>query len=200
MDNLIKFFTEIGKLKDIERSGWVVEGIRNPESVADHSFRTALAVLVLGNGRKDLDLNRAVKIALAHDIEESQTGDILIDWKIKGFGEKAKRLNDFEKHGITKEEKMGRGLEAMKNLSSILGESGKEIFDLWKEYEEGQTKEAVFVKSVETFEMLLQAYEYEKEQNIKLGWFEHQQNWDNIKDEQIKKLVLRIVEKRKEDK
>ena len=199
MDNVIEFFIEVGKLKNLERSGWFVEGIEKPESVADHSFRTALAVLVLGKDRKDLDLNRAIKIALVHDIEESRTGDILIDWKMKYYGERAKKLKDFENHGISKEEKKKRGLEAMQKLSGILGDSGKEIFDLWKEYEEGKTREAVFVKSVETFEMLLQAFEYEKSEKIRLDWFDHQQNWDNIKDEEIRELVLEIVEMRKQE-
>lgn len=36
--NLIK---NLGKIKRIKRSGWVREGINNPESVADHSYRVA---------------------------------------------------------------------------------------------------------------------------------------------------------------
>lgn len=197
MNKLIEFFIEAGKLKGLERTGWVVEDIKSPESVADHSFRTALAVLVLAKSRQDLDLDRAVKIALVHDVEESLTGDILIDWKIEKHAEKAKRLKDLENHGITKDEKKLRGLEAIKKLTSLLGSSGKDLFDLWKEYEEGKTNEAIFVKSVETFEMLLQAYEYEKSQNLHLDWFDHKENWDNIKDEEIRKLVLEIVEMRK---
>lgn len=193
----MKFFMEIGKLKNIERSGWIAEGVKNPESVADHSFRVALMVLVLGKDRKDIDLNKAVKMALVHDIAESQIGDILVDWKIKYHGEKAGRLKDNNRHGVTQEEKIRIEEEGMENLVSLLGAGGKEIFDLWKEFEGRKSKEAVFVKSVEVFEMLLQCFEYEMDQNIQIDWFGHKENWDKMGDPEIKKLALRILDYRK---
>ena len=38
----VNFFAEIGLLKKIKRSGWWVAGIKDPESVAEHSFRCAI--------------------------------------------------------------------------------------------------------------------------------------------------------------
>jgi putative hydrolase of HD superfamily len=38
----------------------------------------------------------------------------------------------------------------------------REIFSLWQEYEDGETMEAKFVKDLDKFELILQAYEYEK--------------------------------------
>ena len=38
----------------------------------------------------------------------------------------------------------------------------QEIFSLWQEYENGETMEAKFVKDLDKFEMILQAFEYEK--------------------------------------
>ncbi len=191
----MEFFIEIGKLKNIERSGWLVEGIKNPESVADHSFRTALMALVLAKGREDIDANKAVKMALVHDIAESQIGDVLVDWKIKYLGEKAKRIDGT--HGMTQEEKIRIEKNGMEKLVSLLGGDGNEIFGLWKEFEERKSKEAVFVKSVEVFETLLQCFEYEKDQNIEIDWFDHKENWEKIKDAEIKNLALKILEYRK---
>ena len=42
----------------------------------------------------------------------------------------------------------------------------QEIFSLWQEYENGETMEAKFVKDLDKFEMILQAFEYEKCNNI----------------------------------
>ena len=55
----IEFLRKAGKLKATKRTGWIIEGITSPESVAEHSFRTALMALVLGHSRKDLDVGKA---------------------------------------------------------------------------------------------------------------------------------------------
>jgi putative hydrolase of HD superfamily len=39
---------------------------------------------------------------------------------------------------------------------------------LWKEYEEGKTSEALFVKQLDKLEMIFQASEYEDAQDVKL--------------------------------
>jgi putative hydrolases of HD superfamily len=51
-----------------------------------------------------------------------------------------------------------------KLCKDILGETpqSREIYDLWVEYERAETKEALFVKDLDKFEMIVQAYEYEK--------------------------------------
>lgn len=36
MKDLVKFFHDIGTLKEIPRRGWVIRDIKNPESIADH--------------------------------------------------------------------------------------------------------------------------------------------------------------------
>lgn len=62
-------------LKRLPRTGWVHAKVREPESVADHSY--ALAVLAMLNAdSKGLDTEKAMKIALLHDIVESHLGDL----------------------------------------------------------------------------------------------------------------------------
>uniref|UniRef100_A0A7S3VD43 HD domain-containing protein n=1 Tax=Chaetoceros debilis TaxID=122233 RepID=A0A7S3VD43_9STRA len=39
---------------------------------------------------------------------------------------------------------------------------GLELFELWKEYEEQETVEALYCKDIDKFEMVMQAFEYEK--------------------------------------
>lgn len=74
-------------------------------------------------------------------------------------------VGDLTPHcGISKEEKHAKEMEAMRSLVDTLGGTpvAEEIFQLWLEYEENQTKEAKFVKDLDKFEMIVQAFEYEK--------------------------------------
>ena len=50
---LIEFCKFAGKLKRTKRTGWVERvGIKDGESVADHSYRVALMAMVLADERK----------------------------------------------------------------------------------------------------------------------------------------------------
>ncbi|KFM83590.1 HD domain-containing protein 2, partial [Stegodyphus mimosarum] len=85
-------------------------------------------------------------MALVHDMAECIVGD----------------LTPF--CGISKEEKHRKEMEAMQKLCSLVGkEIGKEFMHLFEEYENQATAEAKAVKDLDKFDMILQAYEYEKE-------------------------------------
>jgi len=45
---MIGLALEAYRLKDTVRAGWVLRGIRDPESVADHSWGTALLCMIYG--------------------------------------------------------------------------------------------------------------------------------------------------------
>ncbi|UCG70584.1 MAG: HD domain-containing protein [Thermoplasmata archaeon] len=139
--DLLTLFNEIGKLKNIKRSGWVRFEIPNPESVADHSFRCAFMAMVLGD-ILDVDSLRLMKMAILHDIAEAITGDIT------------------PVCGISRQEKVRKEKEGLEQLLKDLP-NGKEYMILWKEYEEGETKEARIFKDIDKLEMALQALEYQ---------------------------------------
>ena len=65
---------------------------------------------------------------------------------------------------MTKEEKHKLEKEAMKTIVQSLDASPEalEIESLWMEYEEAKTEEALFVKDLDKFEMIVQALEYEQ--------------------------------------
>src|SRR5919197_1409601 len=63
-----------GKLKQVRRKGWVDRGVVDAESVADHSYRLALLAWAVASGR-GLDADRALRIALFHDLAEAEVGD-----------------------------------------------------------------------------------------------------------------------------
>ncbi len=78
MDDVVKFIHETGSLKLIPRSGWLKLGIKLPESVAEHSFRTAVIAFVLAvkTGESLEKACKAATAALFHDLHETRTMDL----------------------------------------------------------------------------------------------------------------------------
>jgi len=78
MDELVRFIHEVGSLKLVPRSGWLKLGFKLPESVAEHSFRTAVIafILALKGGRSLDEACRAAVAALFHDMHEARTMDL----------------------------------------------------------------------------------------------------------------------------
>ncbi|XP_041361679.1 5'-deoxynucleotidase HDDC2-like [Gigantopelta aegis] len=141
---MIEFMTLIGQLKRVQRTGWVRSNITRPESVADHMYRMAILAFLV-DPASGLDKDRCIKLALVHDMAESMVGDIA------------------PSDGISKEEKHKKEEAAMGYISSLVESSvGREIYCLWKEYEDQSSAEAAYVKDLDKFEMILQAYEYEQ--------------------------------------
>ncbi|UCF07590.1 MAG: HD domain-containing protein [Thermoplasmata archaeon] len=140
-EKLVHFFQRAGQLKNIKRAGWVRAGIAEPESVADHCFRTALMAMVLGD-LLDVDSGKLVKMALLHDVAEIVAGDIT------------------PHDGIAREDKSSLEREGLEELLQHIPWAG-EYIGLWQEYEEQRSVEAELVKNIDKLEMALQAMEYQ---------------------------------------
>jgi putative hydrolase of HD superfamily len=69
------FLHEAGHLKNLPRSGWLLLGIRQPESVAEHSFRVGLVGIALA-AMEGADPGRTAALCLMHDVHESRIGDV----------------------------------------------------------------------------------------------------------------------------
>ena len=155
---MIRLFLEVGNLKRLPRMGWLLRGVPNPESVADHSFRVAFITLLLADELKrrsiDIDVEKALKIALLHDLGESKITDLPLE---------AQRYIDKKKA-----EK-----KAVMELLLEVGNKSLEYFKLFEEYEEESSLEGRLVKFADKLEMVLQAYEYEKAgfSNLEEFWF-----------------------------
>ena len=74
-DSTVRYFFEAGMLKRTARSGWWAEGIKHPESVADHSFRTAIIAFVLAK-TEGADPEKLCTAAVFHDMLEARLGDM----------------------------------------------------------------------------------------------------------------------------
>lgn len=137
----LNFFAEAGLLKRIKRSGWWVAGIKAPESVAEHSFRTAVIAYYLAF-REGVDPFKTVTMALFNDIHESRINDLhkmghfYIDFKEaekKVFRDQVARLHATVKSSLNQ---------------------------MRSDYDRQQTKESLVARDADILECLLQAKEY----------------------------------------
>ena len=74
MKRIVEFLFEIGMLKRSPRTGYQFLGTGG-ESVADHSFRTAVIGYVLASMEPDADSSKVLLMCLFHDFPEARTGD-----------------------------------------------------------------------------------------------------------------------------
>ncbi|MFS7959744.1 putative HD/PDEase domain, 5'-deoxynucleotidase YfbR/HDDC2 [Helianthus anomalus] len=185
----IDFLTLCHSLKGCDlvttkRKGWVNQGIKGSESIADHMYRMALMALV-ADDLPGINRERCIKIALVHDIAEAIVGDIT------------------PSDGVPKVEKSRLEQAALNEMCEVLGggKRAEEIKELWREYEDNASLEANLVKDFDKIEMILQALEYETEHDRildefflstagKLAWYFHRKPSFTKK---IKKLGVTVM-------
>lgn len=145
LEKIFNFLQKIENLKGTLRYNETTSGRK--ESAADHSWRLAIITFILAEELKvNLDITRAIKIALVHDLAEALTGDI--DSVLVAEGK------------FSKEDKEGLEIEAIEKLQNTLPKSmGDEISELWNEYNDCETTEAKFVKALDKIETLTQLAE-----------------------------------------
>lgn len=147
-ENSKDFFLKALELKDEKRTGWELRNIEQPESVAGHSWGTALLCLIHAE-KEGVETSKCVKMALVHDLAEAETGDFV-----------ARDVDG--KQEVEKEEKEELESNAIRSITS--GLESDQIEELWKEYEDRRTDEARFVKDMDLIDMCLQALKYERQQ------------------------------------
>ncbi|CAL1715145.1 unnamed protein product [Somion occarium] len=143
----LAFFHILEKLKTQKRTGWIDHNVPGPESISDHMYR--MAVMAMCTSDATLDMSKCVMMCLAHDLA---VGDIT------------------PRENISREEKQRLEAEAMHNfIHDMLHDSpaAQRIEAFWREYEDGSSPEARFVKDLDRFELASQAFEYERDHGKK---------------------------------
>lgn len=67
---------DVLRLKRFPRTGWLRVGVREPESVADHTCAAALVGWRLARETPGVDAPRVALLLLVHDLLEAQLGDV----------------------------------------------------------------------------------------------------------------------------
>lgn len=169
MENLIKFLFEISALKRIKRSGWWLEGIKDPETVAEHAYRTAMLGYILAKMER-ADVDKVVKMCLFHDMPEC-------------------RINDVPRTAIKYLNKDPIEKEVINDQSALLPKDiGDEFRQVFNEMDEMNSKEAIVAKDADRLETIIQAKEY-SDMGFKGcdNWVE--KNSSNLQTESAKKIA-----------
>jgi putative hydrolase of HD superfamily len=134
------------RLKQVPRTGWVLRGIPQAESVAEHSFGAAFTALVLAEMvEPTLDTTKVLTIALLHDLSESVTGDLPTPSNAH-FPPGAKSQAETA------------------ILAELLAQAPvRERWQAWWcEFEERSSPEGRLVRDADYLDLLIQAYIYEQ--------------------------------------
>lgn len=168
MKNILNLIFEFGQLKRVKRSGWWLAGIKDPESVAEHTARACFIGYILSK-LENVNSEKVVLMILSHDFPEA-------------------RIDDQHKVGAryilvrNGEEKVLR--DQVKNLPEKIQ---KELLTLHQEFNGDKTKEAIVAKDADYLECAIQAKEY-----LDIG-YRKAENWINnvgkvLKTKSAKKL------------
>lgn len=139
LEKCFEFILELEKLKAVNRRTKPL-GLDRYENSAEHSWQIALLSLVLSNYAEEaVNVEKVVKMLLVHDIGEIDADDVF-------FFDDAGRLEAKEKE-----------LAAMKRIFGMLpDEKASELFALWNEFENGNSREAKFARAVDRVMPVLQ--------------------------------------------
>jgi len=183
----LDFLKTVGKSKRILRSGWVKEKIKDPESIAEHSFRVGLLAMILADKLdKNLDKEKLIKMALLHDLGELSTGDVVTErWDVIDV----KKRDEKEK-------------EERKGIEKVFAKIGqeKEYLAIYDEMVGRTTPEAKVFWQLDKLEMALQALEYEEEQGKNLEEFFVNVSLYSTQNPLIKEIFDKILRARKRKK
>lgn len=122
-------------LETLRRTGWVLRGIADPETIAGHVLGTCHAILALGP-RVDppIDVERCLALALVHDAPEALLGDL------------PKSAADLLPPGAKREAEEGAARLVLGGLAPL-------ALELFAEYRSQATREARFARLCDRLQM-----------------------------------------------
>ncbi len=145
-DSVLALLLRVIQLKFVPRTGWVMRGISDAESVSDHSFGVAFVALVLSQiVEQPVDTTKLLTIALLHDLPEVVLSDI------------PSPASDY----LSPSTKTTAERDVLSVLLDELPQR-EQWRDWWREFEERASIEGRLVHDADRLDMLLQAYVYEQ--------------------------------------
>jgi 5'-deoxynucleotidase YfbR-like HD superfamily hydrolase len=138
---IASFLYEMGLLKRVKRAGWLVAGVADPETIAEHTFRTAIIGYVLAV-LEGADAAKTVLLCLFHDTQETRTGDVPYVGR--------PYVTTVPNVEVTSDQ-----------IRSLPPEIGEAVRALVGEYEARTSLEAKIAKDADKLECLVQAREYQ---------------------------------------
>ena len=159
---LLAFLRRIETLKTNPRHAYTAGGVR--ETVAAHSWRTALLAMLLASEFPELDMNKVIRMCLIHDLGEAVTGDIPA----------------FEK---TDEHRSQERLALAQLVDTAPAADAAQMHALFAEMDALQTPEARLYKALDRIEAVIQHNESDIATWIPLEYqLQQTYGWENLEE------------------
>ena len=154
----IEFIVEIDKLKQVFRQTYLMDESRK-ENSAEHSWHFAVMVMLLAEYTDEpVDVFKAVKMALIHDVVEVDVGDTII------YDANQRKENE------------EREQKAATRLFGLLSpDQAVEYRALWEEFEARETPEARYAAAIDRLQPVMHNYYTEGK-----SWLEHGVKAENV--------------------
>lgn len=173
MKDVAKFIFEIGTLKRTRRTWFKMEGVPEPESVADHNYRATVLGYILAK-MENADANKVIKMCAFHETAETRIGD----------------LDKVAQRYIDKDEAELQAIEHQMETLPLTVRS--EMLPLMREFFERKTKEAIVARDTDILELMFQAKEYaEAGHHGCLYWIDRQTHL--LRTDSAKKLLGELM-------
>lgn len=158
----LRFLAEADALKSVFRANLLIDGSRR-ENSAEHSWHLALYALVFADlASPGVDLDRAVRMLLIHDLVEIDVGDVPLH---SAAG---------QAHGSAAVQ-VAEAAAAMRIFGLLPARQGADLLALWQEFEAAATPDAIFAKSLDRCQPVIQ--------NLRSGgasWVEYGVSFDDL--------------------
>jgi putative hydrolase of HD superfamily len=140
------FLAEADRLKQVLRATTLGDGSR-PENSGEHSWHLALYAMVLADqAGPGVRLDRVIRMLILHDLVEIDTGDVPI------------HSANGQAHGST-EVAAAEALAAERIFGLLPPDLAAEFRALWEEFEAAESPDAVFAKSLDRVQPVMQNIE-----------------------------------------
>lgn len=138
-----KYLFEVGAMKRIPRAGWAIAGVKNAETIAEHSHRASVLAAILAV-MEGCDPARACLFMAFHDTQETRIGDIPLIGR--------RYVSVASNEAVTADQVAG--------CPPLVERAVRGIVD---DYERRDSPEALVANDADKLECVLQAVEYQRQ-------------------------------------
>lgn len=178
LTEILDLALEIDRLEALPRMGWLMRGVRQPESVAAHAYGVACWAMLLADRLGGVETLKVLRMALLHELGEIKLTDI------------PKVGEQYLPAGAKEEAERRIAAE----LLAPLADWGEEYAALFAEYQAGQSPEARLVRAADKLQMMAKALRYEQS-----GYREIEEFWafpGNFADQNLPEVRALFAELR----
>lgn len=138
LEKQLDFIREIDKEKQIFRQTYLADGKRK-ENDAEHAWHMAVMTLLLSEyANEKIDVLHTIRMILIHDVVEIDAGDTY------AYDENAKLTQRAREEAA-----------AARIFGMLPEDQAAEMLALWEEFEEGETPEARFARTMDNFQPMM---------------------------------------------